>query len=298
MRNRTAAASIAALVTLLAVGAWWLLRTETVAPPARLDPRAEAGDGADVASGAFGTERAALAGEAGEAVRQQVSIGRAETGVRGVVLDAANGQPLGGIEVIAIRDAPSVEPLVARFRGLFQQGMYVETRTERRELGRTVSNPDGTFELTGLPEGRVFLDGRSDGWFVRTPGTARLATGEIREGVELRASPGGRVRGIVLGPDGGPAPGAVVSLRPGVNSFFGQITERQYRWLETTADENGRFDLPGVPEGQGYTATAVAPQMALEDAYGIDVRACQSSEVTLRGHAGGSVAGVVLDVEG
>jgi len=44
-------------------------------------------------------------------------------------------------------------------------------------LGSAISASDGSFEIRGLPEGRVFLDGRSDGWFVRTPGTARLACG-------------------------------------------------------------------------------------------------------------------------
>ncbi|MBX3464619.1 MAG: carboxypeptidase regulatory-like domain-containing protein, partial [Planctomycetes bacterium] len=227
--------------------------------------------------------------------RERIDADRAATGVRGIVLDAASGQPLGGIEVIAIQDEPSIEPLVARFRGLFRQGLYAETRALRRELGRTVSNADGTFELTDLPPGRVFLDGRSDAWFVRTPGTARLARGEIRDGIELRASPGGRVRGIVLGPDGAPSAGAHVSLRPGLNSFLGQITERQYRWLETVADANGRFDLPGVPPGQGYTATASAAQMSLEEVHGVDVRIGQVTDVTLRGHEGAVVAGRVVD---
>ena len=121
------------------------------------------------------------------------------SGGRGIVLDARRALPLGGVEVIAIREQPSLGPLIARFRGLFREGMFVETRTPRRELGRTISNPYGTFEITGMPAGRVFLDGRSDGWFVRTPGTARLANGEFREVLELRASPGCRLLGILLG---------------------------------------------------------------------------------------------------
>ncbi len=230
--------------------------------------------------------------------REQVAAGGPPTGVRGIVLDAKTGLPLAGIEVIAVKDEPSIEPLIARFRGLLQGGMFVETRAPRRELGRTLSNADGTFELLGLTEGRVFLDGRSDGWFVRTPGTARLATGQIREGIELRASPGGRVRGIVLGADGGPAAGAHVSVRPGLNSFLGQITDRQYRWLETVTDKNGLFDLPGVPSGTGYTVAAVAPSIALEEVHGVDVRVAQITELTIRGHMGAIVAGRVLDPQG
>ena len=232
------------------------------------------------------------------AVRQRIDISGPPTGVRGVVVDARTAQPLGGVEVVAIKDEPSFEPLIARFRGLFSEGMFVETRSARRELGRTISNPDGSFEITGLPPGRVFLDGRSDGWFVRTPGTARLAEGEIRDGLELRASPGGRVRGIVLGPDGAPASSAVVSLRPGLNAFFGQLTERQYRWLEAVTDEDGRFDIPGVPAGAGYTVTAAAPALALEEQLGLEVRAGQVTDVTIRSHQGATIIGRVVDGDG
>ncbi|MBL9079738.1 MAG: carboxypeptidase regulatory-like domain-containing protein [Planctomycetes bacterium] len=298
MPNRAAATALVAVLFALLLGlVWWLARGDE-APPLPPVAGADAVDPAAPANGALDAGAAAAAAATADAAREQVSVGAAETGVRGIVLDARHGTPLGGVEVVAIQDEPSIEPLVARFRGLFTQGVYVETRAVRRELGRTQSAPDGTFTITGLPPGRVFLDGRSDGWFVRTPGTARLAAGEIKPGVELRAVPGGRVRGVVLGPDGAPLGGAHVSLRPGLNSFLGQITDRQYRWLETVSDADGRFDLPGVPAGQGYTATAIAPAMALEEVHGVDVREAQVTEVTLRGHAGAFVAGRVVDGSG
>jgi protocatechuate 3,4-dioxygenase beta subunit len=297
MQHRAIASAVVLVLALVAGLFWWFAGGDAVLPqPPAPDAAAAGGPGLPAAGDLAAADPAPVAAETGG--REQVAGDAAATGVRGIVLDAANGRPLGGVEVVAIQDEPSIEPLVARFRGLFQQGMYVETRAVRRELGRTISNPDGTFELTGLPPGRVFLDGCSDGWFVRTPGTARLARGEIRDGVELRASPGGRVRGIVLGPDGAPSAGAHVSLRPGLNSFLGQITDRQYRWLETVTDRDGRFDLPGVPAGQGYTATAVAAQMSLEEMHGVDVRVAQVTEVVLRGHQGAFVAGRVVDDAG
>ncbi|HEX5052320.1 MAG TPA: carboxypeptidase-like regulatory domain-containing protein [Planctomycetota bacterium] len=296
MQNRATAALVLAVLALLAaLGILLAWHGEPDLRPADEHRAAEAGD---PAVGHLARDAAAAATAAADAAREQVSIGQRDTGVRGIVLDAQTGQPLGGIEVLAVKDEPSIEPLVARFRGLFRQGMFAETRAPRRELGRTVSNPDGTFELTGLPAGRVFLDGRSDGWFVRTPGTARLALGQIQSGIELRASPGGRVRGIVLGADGGPAAGAHVSVRPGLNAFLGQLTERQYRWLETVADAEGRFDLPGVPAGQSYTVSASAPQIALEEVHGVEVRPGLVTEVTVRGHQGALVAGRVVDGQG
>ncbi len=299
MQNRARIAAIGVVVTLfLALAAWLAFGSDPDVSPTPAGPTAQAPGGIDPATAGLGTEDAAAAVARVDGARQQIPVGGPPTGVRGVVLDAKTGQPLAGVEVVAVKDEPSIEPLIARFRGLFSEGMFVETRAPRRELGRTVSNGDGSFEITGLPEGRVFLDGASDGWFVRTPGTARLAKGHIQEGIELRASPGGRVRGIVLGADGGPAAGAHVSVRPGLNSVLGQLTDRQYRWLETVADKDGRFDIPGVPTGLGYTVAASAPTIALEEVHGIDVQAGQVTELTIRGHQGAIVGGRVVDPQG
>ena len=253
---------------------------------------------ADAATGGLAAATAGGSGATKPALREGVDDGRAPTGVRGIVLDAKTGRPVGGVTVIALKDQPSLAPLVDRFRGFFQQGMFVDTRAPRRELGQTVSNPDGTFEILGLPPGRLFLDGVSDGWFVRTPADARLADGQIREGIEVRVSPGGRLRGIVLGADGAPAAGANVSVRPGLNAFLGQMTERQYRWLDTIADENGRFDIPGVPEGSGYTVSATAESIALEEVHGVGVRVGEVTLVTIQGHLGARISGRVLDPTG
>ncbi|HEX6810326.1 MAG TPA: carboxypeptidase-like regulatory domain-containing protein [Planctomycetota bacterium] len=299
MQTRARTTALVGAAAVLAAAILFFTLGDDHAPP---PPNAAAGrtadTGAEPATADLAARAAALAPSSTEGIREQVEGRTVETGVRGIVLSAENGQPLGGIEVIAVKDEPSIEPIVARFRGLFQQGLFVETRAPRRELGRTVSNPDGTFEITGLAPGRVFLDGRSDGWFVRTPGTARLALGQVQDGIELRASPGGRVRGIVLGTDGGPQAGAHVSLRPGLNAFFGQITERQYRWLETVTDKDGRFDLPGVPVGRGYTLSASAPELALEEVHGVEVMPVSVTEVTVRGHQGAVVAGRVVDGQG
>lgn len=291
------AAAVAALLVLLLLVLASLLWFADGAPPSPAPAGAAAGAaGSEAAGGALGAARADAA--EGQAARRDLAGAVAPTGVRGIVLDAGDGRPLGGIEVLALADEPSLEPLVNRFRGLFQGGMFTETRSPARVLGRTLSQPDGTFELLGLRDGLVFLDGRSDGHFVRTPASVRLATGETVEGIELRAQPGGRVRGVVLGVDGAPVEGASVSLRPGLNAFLGQLTERRYRWLETTTGKDGRFDLPGVPPGNGYVVSATADVIALEEVFGVDVRPGQVREVVLRGHPGATVAGRVFDADG
>lgn len=298
MPNRVRAAFAVVVAVVAALAAFWWLQRDPDLPPIVPDSASGVGFGASPATGRLAAAAVTAEGASLGADRQGGTVGGPPTGVRGIVRDGRTGQPLGGIEVVAVRDEPSFEPLIARFRGLFSEGMFVDTRAPRRELGRTVSNPDGTFELLGLDAGRVFLDGRSDAWFVRTPAATRLAAGQIQEGIELRASPGGRIRGIVLGADGAPAAGAHVSVRPGLNAFFGQLTERQYRWLETVTDSQGRFDLPGVPPGSGYTASATAKHLALEEVHGIEVRVGQVTEVSIRGHEGALVAGRVVDPQG
>src|SRR5262245_36348344 len=295
MQHRVAITAV--VLAVLALLIFLLARGDGAAPAFAPDQTAGAAAGTGPATGDL-TATAATADVRVDPARSVVESNGSPTGVRGIVRDARTAEPLAGIEVLALKQQPSFEPLVNRFRGLFQGGMFTDTHRPAQIFGRTTSAADGTFELRGLPAGLVFLDGRSDGYYVRTPGTARLASGQMVEGIELRASPAGRVRGIVLGPDGAPVAGAAVSLRPGLNAFLGQLTERKYRWLETATDRDGRFDLPGVPTGNGYVVSAGAVSIALEEQHGIEVREGQVTEVTLRGHPGGAVRGRVLDPSG
>lgn len=287
------------LVLILGILGYALWPAGGITPPAPAAPAAlGAGNGVDAATASVGTKSETAVAIADSRSATSAAGTDRGTGVRGIVVDAKTGQPLAGVEVRALKDEPSFEPLMNRFRGLIQGGMFTETRRPPQVLGVTQSQGDGTFELRGLPPGRVFLDARSDAWFVRTPGTTRLALGEMVDGIELRASPGGRVRGVVLGVDGAPVAGAHVSVRPGLNAFLGQLTERKLRWLETETDKDGRFDLPGVPTGSGYAVAAAASTIALEEQYGVDVREGQVTELVLRGHPGGVVSGRVLDGSG
>ncbi|MBK8978470.1 MAG: carboxypeptidase regulatory-like domain-containing protein [Planctomycetes bacterium] len=260
----------------------------------RFDPRS-----------ADATRRADAEAAADDTLGQRHAVGAIEsptppTGVRGVVLDARTLRPLAGVQVAAMREPPTVERFISRIRSAFIDGAGLMTETSRPAelLAKTTTAPDGSFELTGLAPGLVFLDARADFAFVRNPPQVRIAAGEMRDGFELLASPGGRVAGRVRGPDGQPLEGAVVSLRPGLNAFLGQLTQKRYRWLEARTDADGIYDLAGVPTGSGYVLSAGGPGMALEEMFGLEVREGQVTVCDVDGHPGARVAGRVLGAGG
>lgn len=218
--------------------------------------------------------------------------------MRGRVIRARDGRPADDVEVLALDRPPSLERFLARVESLMRRGLWTESRTPQRVLGRARTDASGAFEILGLPAGRVFLDARSAALFVRTPRSVRLATGEIREGIELLGQPGGGVHGIVLEPSGEPAADAVVGVRPGLNSTLAQLTQRRVRWLEARTDALGHFEILGVPPGPGYVVSASHPSMALEEVPGIVVRAGEVAEVEVRGRPGAVLAGVVVDPTG
>ena len=223
MSSKQAAVVVLALVLAIVASLFWWLSL-----PAADDATPQVAVTATDPSAATLTtdpEAASLtAGETGASEREAVTgLGTGGASVRGRVLDGWTLQPLGGVEVLAVTTLPNFERLEARFRGTMM-GTWKADPAPPRVLGTTTSQSDGTFELRGLPTGRVFLDGRSDRFYVRTPASVRLAGTEVHEGVELLCFAGGRVRGRVIGPEGTPVAGAGVSLRPGPNAFLGQIT--------------------------------------------------------------------------
>ena len=239
------------------------------------------------------------AANAGRAALPAGSLGK-PTGLRGIVYDESGRVPMAGVEVRAMREPPGLERLISRFRGSFFEGNGFWTGNSRppRVLSTALTGPNGGFELLDVDPGLVFVDARADYAYVRSPVQVRVARGEVREGVELFASPAGRIRGLVRDSEGRPQDSVVVSVRPGLNAFLGQLTQRRFGWVEGLTDGEGRFDLYGVPPGTGYALSAAGPQMALEERYGIDVREGQVVDVDIIGHPGAFIAGQVLDPMG
>lgn len=252
-----------------------------------------------------GIEATAAAGlEAGEAGPTADTDDRVAARARGAILrgrvvrgEAAT--PVDGVDVLALDRHPAFADFEVRIRDFIEEGFWKSRDLpQAKVLARTKTKADGSFELVGLDPGRVFLDARSDRSYARTYPAVRLAKNEVREGEEIVLSPGGRVRGRIIDHLGEGIGGARVVLRPSAASFLAQITSRSFRWFEQQADAEGVFDFVGVPPGEGYAITGVAPQVALTQARDVSVALGRTIEVTLRASPGARISGIVRRPDG
>jgi len=234
-----------------------------------------------------------------EKVAERESLAKAGAKVHGVVLSADTGTPVAGVEVLAYDRLPQFAQLEVRIQDLLRLGFWKKSkRAGPKVLARTTTGADGSFELEGLSEGRVFLDARSGAWYSRTPKALRLAGSEWKKEQELLVKPGGRVMGKVLAPDGEGISGARIVLRPDINSILTQLTNRSLRYYEVNADEDGVFDISGVPVGKDYMLSAMAPGVAMASQGGIVVHLGQSTSLRLQTTRGATVTGIVRTPEG
>lgn len=122
------------------------------------------------------------------------------------------------------------------------------------------TDADGRFEIHGVPEGRYTLFARATGYQeARREGfELRQRSGE-RE-VELRVAAGLSVTGRVLDSNGNPVPSARVA-QVGARGFAGLSWQRERLLREgQPVQEDGRFTLNGLPEGESLRVAAAAPE--------------------------------------
>ena len=287
------------ILALLVLGLLWLGGVFSGASgdgTVQIDP--DPGTVGKAAGEASDVRKAVVTEDEPSAVARQALAGSGAK-VQGVVLSAETGTPVAGVEVLAYDRLPQFAQLEVRIQDLLRLGFWKKSkRAGPKVLARTKTGPDGRFALEGLSSGRVFLDARSGAWYTRTPKALRLAGSEWKKEQELLVKPGGRVEGLVLSPEGKGVPGARIVLRPDINSILTQLTNRSLRYYEINADEDGHFDITGVPAGNDYLLSAMAPGMAMASQGGLTVRLGQSTMLRLQATRGATVTGVVRTPEG
>ncbi|MFV1958743.1 MAG: carboxypeptidase regulatory-like domain-containing protein, partial [Planctomycetota bacterium] len=174
----------------------------------------------------------------------------------GRVIDG-DGKPVSGayVEVVA---------------GGFFEG-YGETFAEPDVYARTWTDEHGLFRVGGLPPDRVATVTVSSEGFERGTATVRARGESVRpRSLEIRLVRGGRVTGVVRDPDGRSVDGAVVYLvpeddeglreNPRLRVISSDGTTRA-AWI-VRADEEGRYEIEGLPLGGAYVVAAEAKPWA------------------------------------
>jgi protocatechuate 3,4-dioxygenase beta subunit len=218
--------------------------------------------------------------------------------VEGVVLDAEDRHAIAGARVEAreggVHLVLGVED--SRYRG--RGAPPVATAT---------SGPDGRFRLEPVPPGLpVTVAARAAG-YAEARDTVKVERGAEAAGtVELLLPRAGLVRGIVLDPEGRPLPAARVYAVPdGVPSLLEDpraavtVNHRIFEALDAKADEQGRFELGGVPLGALQLMIAAHPDHVRSAP--VEVRLAAGSPeaaVELRLQRWGTLVVQVVDAEG
>jgi len=193
--------------------------------------------------------------------------------VRGRVIDAQSGNALPQFEVAYLKVVPETTEELALYS-------VAELVTWTK-----VDNPRGEFEIASVRPGEpVTIAARAQGHAVGSATTAQLEPGETREGVVIQLEAATAIAGIVVTPDGKPAPSAQV--------FVG-TSERMLVEAGVT-DTNGKFSIARVPKGdlvlrakhRGYDDA----RATVSPSYGT------TADVTLKLLMAGSIEGTITNV--
>ncbi|HEU4395448.1 MAG TPA: sigma-70 family RNA polymerase sigma factor [Planctomycetota bacterium] len=146
----------------------------------------------------------------------------------------------------------------------------------------------GGFRIEGLPPGKRTLIGVADGCAPTTLVLGDLASGTMREGVELLLRTGAPLEGRVSDPEGGPVPGARVRVFIEDRWRSGKLDSR----VAAVTDDEGRFRCGPLPlEVHRVLVTARGFQDGSVSASPGGERVALSLERTL------AIGGVVLDAD-
>ncbi|MEY2746912.1 MAG: hypothetical protein RL112_1954, partial [Planctomycetota bacterium] len=288
----TAALALASFAALL-----WLFLGDTRRVAPSLAPGSTS-QGTALAAPAATLKSPAADGAAGEALgarRAALELGvrvRGEAGLRGRVVERDGGAPVAGARVELLPVPPAGAAVLGRMLRMFAMGDDMWKRVQPIAVAATDAR--GEYAFRGVRPGTYYLEARGEWHAPDGVVRARATRKDDAAAPDIQMLAAGRVVGVVLRPDGTPAPRAKLALVPGPGTFLTVARNGDVRFMEGESDEFGRFAFDGVLPGAGWEITASSPEFALTHARDISVAAGVATEVELRARLGGVIVGRVV----
>lgn len=205
--------------------------------------------------------------EMGEAPGKLDLLLTPESGLSGIVVDAASGKPIEGAHV-------TVDS--------------TQWSWDTREGDK--SDIEGKFKVHRLPPGRYVVTARTDRGYGRTEGSVLVGLGQQVEGVVLKLFPAARIVGKVM------IEGTPPRLCTEATAWFRD--EVHDRWINGTTEDDGTIHADGVLPGT-YTAQVSCEGFRAKDTYPpIVVQAKDLVDQTWLVEAGAVVKGKVTTKAG
>ncbi|MFY9341424.1 MAG: carboxypeptidase-like regulatory domain-containing protein, partial [Planctomycetota bacterium] len=173
---------------------------------------------------------------------------------------------------------------------------------------REIQSADGTFELRGIPPGRVRVRVRADGYLEPGNQEIDLQPGQVGDPLTFQLEPGQPVAGRVIDEAGKPVSDAQVTAykartdRGNRGPLNFQVDPEDFDFLALSAatnarsaltDSKGHFTVQALEPGK-YRFTARHPDLAKASAKDVEVKAnTPTPDVEIRLDAGGGVEGTV-----
>ncbi len=182
------------------------------------------------------------------------SIEFGDAGLRDIVVSLTSGRTVSGT-VLAENNGVPLSNLPVEL--VDASGYHHTVWTDEAGDFTTVAVAAGDYRLAVTNERGLYVSSSS-----------RVSVGsENITGLDVRLTLGGRIVGVLMGAQGQPIPFATVGLaQPGDDSLFGRIARvfgaqnsAQLLEIETTTDEQGRYELPAVAGGQ-YALYSFTPE--------------------------------------